>query len=111
MIEHKSIHMDELRAYADAWIARMQQAVGEAGLTFTVPHRHESEDGKQITYEWWSSQLPERKLIVYIAESDDEPGKICAEYLRLWGGINGPMYDGNADLPDTFRLLWQWLGY
>lgn len=103
------ITYEAIRQYADEWQTKMQQAATEAGLSFTVPHRHEIEN--QITYEWWSSQPPERKLTVYIAESEDEPGTICAEYIRLWGGINGPMYDGNADLPDTFRLLWQWLGY
>lgn len=103
--------MDELRAYADAWQSRMQQAATEAGLSFTVPHRLEDETMEQITYEWWASRPPDRKLTVYIAESEDKPGTICAEYIRLWGGVKGPMYDGNADLPDTFRLLWQWLGY
>lgn len=102
--------MDELRAYADAWEARMQQAASEAGLSFTVGHRHESEE--QITYEWWASQPPDRKLTVYIAESEDKPGTLSAEYIRSWGDPKQPkMYDGNADLPDTFRLLWQWLNY
>lgn len=104
--------MDEIRAYADAWVARMQQATAEAGLSFTVPHRFEHEDGKQITYEWWSSQHPDqRKLTIHIAESEDMPGTICAEYIRLWGGVGGPMYDGSAEDSDVFRLLWQWLGY
>jgi hypothetical protein len=108
----KPIHIDDLRAYADAWQARMQQAVSEAGLSFTVPHRHESEEMEQITYEWWASQPPDRKLTVHIAESEDKPGTICTEYIRSWGYPQNPkMYDGNSDPPDTFRLLWQWLGY
>lgn len=100
--------IEEIKTYADAWLVQMQQAITEAKLSFTVPHRSDNEEMTEVVFEWWSSQN-DKKLTVYIAEDEEKPGSITSEYIRLWGGVNGPMYDGSAELPDIFRLLWQWL--
>lgn len=85
--------------YAQHWISLFYKQVIRSDQNWLSPNVTASSEG-EVVFEWWQGS---KKLTVYVSNQS-------AEYLKVWGpDVNTDMEDGEADSPETLRLLWKWL--